>query len=72
MCVYICVLAVEILRITPLDGYTWMMDVSYQNHWKKSRSTTLNVGHRGMGSSYKRYAAFSVCRLITYLRLVVT
>ena len=59
--VCVCVLAVEILRITPLDGYDWKMDVSYQNHWKKKSAMPLNVGHRGMGSSYKRYAVFGTC-----------
>ena len=60
LCVCVHVRAVEILRITPLDGYNWKMDVSYQNHWKKKSGTTLNVGHRGMGSSYKRYMVFGI------------
>ncbi|KAK7094777.1 putative glycerophosphocholine phosphodiesterase GPCPD1 homolog 2 isoform X2 [Littorina saxatilis] len=48
---------VETLRITPLPIYDWKMDVSYQNHWKwRKDGATLNVGHRGMGSSYKRVA----------------
>lgn len=47
---------VETLRITPMAGYDWKMDISYQNHWKWRKSDNpLNVGHRGMGSSYKKY-----------------
>ncbi|KAL8602133.1 hypothetical protein ACOMHN_007402 [Nucella lapillus] len=45
---------VEILHISPLPKHDCVMDVSYQNHWKwRNVGTTLNVGHRGMGSSYK-------------------
>lgn len=46
-------LSVEVLHIYPTPGYTCMMDVSYQNHWKwRENGSTLNIGHRGMGSSY--------------------
>ncbi|PVD33152.1 hypothetical protein C0Q70_08601 [Pomacea canaliculata] len=44
---------VETFKITPLN-IPMDMEVSYQNHWKwKTDGSTLNVGHRGMGSSYK-------------------
>lgn len=36
----------------PVPGLDLKMDVSYQNYWKFERKS-LDVGHRGMGSSYK-------------------
>lgn len=45
-------LAVDYLTVKPVPGLDLKMDVSYQNYWKFERKS-LDVGHRGMGSSYK-------------------
>uniref|UniRef100_K1R2E2 Putative glycerophosphodiester phosphodiesterase 5 n=1 Tax=Magallana gigas TaxID=29159 RepID=K1R2E2_MAGGI len=42
----------DYLTVKPVPGLDLKMDVSYQNYWKFERKS-LDVGHRGMGSSYK-------------------
>lgn len=43
---------VDYLFIKPLVGLPMSMEVSYQNYWKFERAA-IDIGHRGMGSSYK-------------------
>ncbi|XP_052093796.1 glycerophosphocholine phosphodiesterase GPCPD1-like isoform X1 [Mytilus californianus] len=43
---------VDYLFIKPLVGLPMTMEVSYQNYWKFERAA-LDIGHKGMGSSYK-------------------
>ncbi|XP_061183603.1 glycerophosphocholine phosphodiesterase GPCPD1-like [Saccostrea echinata] len=45
-------IALDYLIVKPVPGLDLKMDVSYQNYWKFERKS-LDVGHRGMGSSYK-------------------
>ena len=42
----------DYLFIKPLVGLPMKMEVSYQNYWKFERAA-LDIGHKGMGSSYK-------------------
>ncbi|XP_078326933.1 glycerophosphocholine phosphodiesterase GPCPD1-like isoform X1 [Crassostrea virginica] len=42
----------DYLTVKPVPGLELKMDASYQNYWKFERKS-LDVGHRGMGSSYK-------------------
>ncbi|KAJ8300997.1 hypothetical protein KUTeg_022516 [Tegillarca granosa] len=43
---------VDYLIAKPVTGINMSMEVSYQKYWKLARGP-LDVGHRGMGSSYK-------------------
>jgi glycerophosphocholine phosphodiesterase GPCPD1 len=45
-------IVLDYLIVKPVPGLDLKMAVSYQNHWKVERKS-LDVGHRGMGSSYK-------------------
>lgn len=45
-------LSVDYLIAKPVTGINMSMEVSYQKYWKLARGP-LDVGHRGMGSSYK-------------------
>lgn len=45
-------LKLEYLVIRPMANISCDMEISYAKHWKKTRSG-LEVGHRGLGSSYK-------------------
>ncbi|CAH0557778.1 unnamed protein product [Brassicogethes aeneus] len=42
----------EYIVISPMKTFNCNMLTTYQRHWKKSRPT-LDVGHRGSGSSFK-------------------
>lgn len=42
----------DYLLIKPLIGQQFNLEVSYQMHWKRSRKA-LDIGHRGMGESYR-------------------
>ncbi|XP_067662543.1 putative glycerophosphocholine phosphodiesterase GPCPD1 homolog 2 [Haliotis asinina] len=46
---------VHYLTIKPYKHHTFGMEISYQKHWKRT-GRSLDVGHRGMGASYKKVA----------------
>lgn len=46
-------LTVEYLVIRPMRDYECDLSVSYAKHWKRGRKT-LDVGHRGAGSSFNK------------------
>ncbi|XP_041368483.1 putative glycerophosphocholine phosphodiesterase GPCPD1 homolog 2 isoform X2 [Gigantopelta aegis] len=46
---------VDSLIVKPHPRFSGKMDLSYQSHWK-TKGKTLDVGHRGMGMSYKNIA----------------
>ncbi|XP_043480117.1 glycerophosphocholine phosphodiesterase GPCPD1-like [Leptopilina heterotoma] len=45
-------LTVEYVTIRPIADQTWDMSISYAKHWEK-RWSGLDVGHRGLGTSFK-------------------
>ncbi|XP_015189141.1 PREDICTED: glycerophosphocholine phosphodiesterase GPCPD1-like isoform X2 [Polistes dominula] len=45
-------LTIEYLVIKPIPNYPWDMSVSYTKHWEQ-RWSGLDVGHRGLGTSFK-------------------
>ncbi|XP_051167011.1 glycerophosphocholine phosphodiesterase GPCPD1-like isoform X2 [Leptopilina boulardi] len=45
-------LTVEYVRIRPIADQTWDMSISYAKHWEE-RWSGLDVGHRGLGTSFK-------------------
>lgn len=42
----------EYVRIRPIADQTWDMSISYAKHWEE-RWSGLDVGHRGLGTSFK-------------------
>ncbi|ESO83899.1 hypothetical protein LOTGIDRAFT_132728 [Lottia gigantea] len=47
-------ITVNFMIAKPLEGVEFDMEHCFQSHWKHTES--LDVGHRGMGSSYKKLA----------------
>lgn len=45
-------LTVEYVVIKPIPDYPWDMSISYVKHWEQ-RWSGLDVGHRGLGTSFK-------------------
>lgn len=45
-------ITLEYLVISPMTNFKCDMSVTYERHWKKGRQS-LDVGHRGSGSSFK-------------------
>ncbi|XP_046466524.1 glycerophosphocholine phosphodiesterase GPCPD1 isoform X1 [Neodiprion pinetum] len=45
-------LTIEYVRINPIPDYPWDMSISYAKHWEQ-RWSGLDVGHRGLGTSFK-------------------
>ncbi|XP_032674256.1 glycerophosphocholine phosphodiesterase GPCPD1-like isoform X2 [Odontomachus brunneus] len=45
-------LTVEYVVIKPIPDYPWDMSISYAKHWEQ-RWSGLDVGHRGLGTSFK-------------------
>ncbi|XP_074108367.1 glycerophosphocholine phosphodiesterase GPCPD1 isoform X1 [Cotesia typhae] len=45
-------LTVEYVIIKPIPDYPWDMSISYAKHWEE-RWSGLDVGHRGLGTSFK-------------------
>ncbi|XP_012226995.1 glycerophosphocholine phosphodiesterase GPCPD1 isoform X2 [Linepithema humile] len=45
-------LTVEYVAIKPIPDYPWDMSISYAKHWEQ-RWSGLDVGHRGLGTSFK-------------------
>ncbi|XP_043276191.1 glycerophosphocholine phosphodiesterase GPCPD1-like isoform X2 [Venturia canescens] len=45
-------LTVEYITIKPIPDYPWDMSISYAKHWE-ARWSGLDVGHRGLGTSFK-------------------
>ncbi|XP_034945285.1 glycerophosphocholine phosphodiesterase GPCPD1-like isoform X2 [Chelonus insularis] len=45
-------LTVEYVCIKPIPDYPWDMSISYAKHWEQ-RWSGLDVGHRGLGTSFK-------------------
>lgn len=45
-------LTIEYLVIKPIPNYPWDMSISYTKHWEQ-RWSGLDVGHRGLGTSFK-------------------
>ncbi|XP_008553502.1 glycerophosphocholine phosphodiesterase GPCPD1 isoform X1 [Microplitis demolitor] len=45
-------LTVEYVTIKPIPDYPWDMSISYAKHWEE-RWSGLDVGHRGLGTSFK-------------------
>jgi len=56
---------VDYLFIKPLVGLPMKMEVSYQNYWKFERAA-LDIGHKGMGSSYKHKKYSINTYILTY------
>ncbi|XP_012262192.2 glycerophosphocholine phosphodiesterase GPCPD1-like isoform X2 [Athalia rosae] len=45
-------LTIEYVLIKPIADYPWDMSISYAKHWEQ-RWSGLDVGHRGLGTSFK-------------------
>ncbi|KAJ8680696.1 hypothetical protein QAD02_016483 [Eretmocerus hayati] len=45
-------LTVEYVTIKPIPDFPWDMSISYAKHWEQ-RWSGLDVGHRGLGNSFK-------------------
>ncbi|XP_014608826.1 PREDICTED: glycerophosphocholine phosphodiesterase GPCPD1-like isoform X2 [Polistes canadensis] len=45
-------LTIEYVVIKPIPNYPWDMSISYTKHWEQ-RWSGLDVGHRGLGTSFK-------------------
>ncbi|KAH0944792.1 hypothetical protein HN011_011606 [Eciton burchellii] len=45
-------LTIEYVVIKPIPNYPWDMSISYAKHWEQ-RWSGLDVGHRGLGTSFK-------------------
>lgn len=45
-------LTVEYVVIKPIPDYPWDTSISYAKHWEQ-RWSGLDVGHRGLGTSFK-------------------
>jgi len=45
-------LTVEYVVIKSIPDYPWDMSISYAKHWEQ-RWSGLDVGHRGLGTSFK-------------------
>lgn len=45
-------LTVEYVLIKPIPDHPWDMSISYAKHWEQ-RWSGLDVGHRGLGTSFK-------------------
>lgn len=48
----VCMFTVDYLVVHPISGYECDMSVSYSRIWKKTWQG-LDVGHRGLGTSFK-------------------
>jgi len=46
----------DYLIVRPITGYEWDMSVSFSRIWKKTWQG-LDVGHRGLGTSFKLQVA---------------
>jgi len=57
-------LTIEYVVIKPIPDYPWDMSISYAKHWEQ-RWSGLDVGHRGLGTSFK----FETKKYVIYINI---